>query len=61
MTPRDFEILRQGLLELDPETRAHVIAAIPILRSLPESAAVRILAQAALRSQLESPMKVVSP
>lgn len=51
----DFELIRDGLLRLDPDTRAEVIAAMKALRATPTHVAVRILAQAAIRAALTSP------
>lgn len=50
----DFEVLRDVLLRLDPDTRADIIETIRILRDLPVPVAVRVLADAALLDQLRS-------
>lgn len=44
----DFEVIRETLLQMDPETRTEVIAAIKALRACPRLVAVRILAKAAV-------------
>ena len=43
----DFEVLRDGLLELDPDTRHEVIETMKVLRTLPPPVAARVLANAA--------------
>jgi len=43
----NFEVIRDTLLQMDPETRAEVIAAMIALRELPVPVAVRILASGA--------------
>ena len=45
--PSDFEVIRDGLLRLDPETRHHVIEAMRVLRDAPLPVGVRVLAGAA--------------
>ena len=42
----DFELIRDTLLQFDPETRHHVIEAMKALRGMPVPVAVRILADA---------------
>jgi hypothetical protein len=42
----DFELIRDGLLRLDPETRVQVVETMKVLRELPIPVAVRILANA---------------
>ena len=44
----DFEVIRDSLLRMDPETRAEVVATMRALRALPPLAAVRVLAKAAV-------------
>ena len=48
----DFGVIRDTLLELDPETRTQVIEAMEALRALPVPVAVRILAKAAADAEL---------
>ena len=43
----DFELIRDTLLQFDPETRHHVIEAMKVLRGLPVPVAAKILAGAA--------------
>ena len=42
----DFELIRDTLMQFDPETRHHVIEAMKVLRGMPVPVAVRILADA---------------
>jgi len=50
----DFEVIRDTLLQMDPETATEVIAAMGALRACPRPVAVRILANAAIRAELFS-------
>ena len=43
----DFELIRDTLMQFDPETRHHVIEAMKVLRGLPVPVAAKILAGAA--------------
>jgi hypothetical protein len=43
----NFEVIYDTLLEMDPETRHHVIGAMLAIRELPVPDAVRILAKPA--------------
>lgn len=47
----DFDVIRDFLLTLDPETRHQVIASMRLIRDLPAPAAVRIMINAAWRDQ----------
>jgi hypothetical protein len=46
----NFEAIRDGLLRLDPETRAEVIEGMRLFQALPLPVGVRILAAAASRA-----------
>ena len=48
--PGNFELIRDALLRLDPETRAQVVETMKVMRALPRPVAARILADAAMRS-----------
>ena len=52
----NFEVIRDTLLQVNPETRAEVIAAMEALRACPRPVAVRILANAALRAEPDPPL-----
>jgi hypothetical protein len=54
----DFELIRGTLLQMDSETRHQVIEAMKALRACPRPVAVRVLADAAVRSQLARPRLV---
>ena len=43
----DFELIRDTLMQFDPETRHHVIEAMKVLRGMPVPVAAKILAGAA--------------
>jgi len=58
--PSDFEVIRDGLLRLDPETRHHVIEAMMVLRDAPLPVGVRILARAAAAAE-EAKFRLISP
>ena len=58
--PSGFEVLRDGLLRLDPETRHHVIEAMRVLRDAPLPVGVRVLARAA-RSADEAKFRLILP
>lgn len=52
----NFEVIRDTLLQMDPETRYQVIGAMKALRALPRPVAVRVLlADAAMRADLYAP------
>jgi hypothetical protein len=53
--PNDFEVIRDALLRLDPETRIQTIEAMKALRALPRPVTVRILADAGMRAALHVP------
>ena len=57
--PGDFELIRDTLLRLDPETRAEVIAAMKALRALPVPVAVRILANAGTTWRQRWPLTLI--
>jgi hypothetical protein len=57
--PSNFEVIRDTLLRLDPETRAQTIEAMKILRTLPHPVAVRILADAGVRAELHAPRSLL--
>lgn len=46
----NFEVIRDALLEMDPETRSAVIAAMKALQTVPRPVAARILANGAMRA-----------
>ena len=50
----DFDLIRDTLLQMDPETRAEAIEAMKALRALPPAAAVRVLADAGMRANLHA-------
>ena len=58
--PSNFEVIRDGLLRLDPETRHHVIEAMRVLRDAPLPVGVRVLARAA-RSAEEAEFRLILP
>ena len=49
--PGDFELIRDTLLQFDPETRHQVIGAMKAIRELPRPVAVRILAEAGAQAE----------
>jgi len=51
----DFELIRDTLLQLDPETRHQAIEAMKALRALPVPVAVRVLATESMRQQMCRP------
>jgi len=54
----DFELIRDTLLKMDPETRHQVIEAMKAIRACPPPVAVRVLADAAMRSRMARPRLV---
>ena len=60
--PSNFELIEQGLLRLDPETREHVIAAMLVIQRYrgDRSVFVRILAQRPVESLLPKPWLISS-
>jgi hypothetical protein len=52
----DFEVIRDTLLQMDPDTRVEVVAAMQAIRACPRPVAVRILANAAMRADLNLPL-----
>ena len=59
--PSNFELIRDTLLRLDPETCAQTIEAMKVIRTLPTPVAVRILANAARDSALRSRSLMMMP
>lgn len=55
----DFEVIRDTLLQMDPETRTEVIGVMEALRACPRPVAVRILANAAMRAHLNRPLPLI--
>jgi len=58
--PSNFEVIRDGLLRLDPETRHHVIEAMRVLRDAPIPVGVRILARAGAAAE-EAKLRLILP
>lgn len=49
--PGNFEVIRDTLLGMDPETRFQVVETMKLLRTMPRPAAVRVLAEASTRAR----------
>lgn len=51
----NFEVIRDTLLQMDPETRYQAVEAMKALRALPVPVAVRVLSEAGMRARLYAP------
>lgn len=57
--PSNFELIRDTLLRMDPETRAETIEAMKVFQTVPRPVGVSVLAHAAMRANLYAPRVLV--
>jgi hypothetical protein len=58
--PGNFEVIRDALARMDPETRHETIEAMRVFRTLPKPAAVRVLLNATARAQLRAGVSMLA-
>jgi hypothetical protein len=57
----DFELIRDALLRLGPETRSETIEAMKVFRTLPRPVAVRVLLDESRRATLHASSSLLAP